>query len=61
MKTVEIRRGAECYVQVEGMDMRCPLCATLVRSGEQHSCKTEEPPKVSRAPRQGVLHERVTK
>jgi hypothetical protein len=60
MKTVEIRRG-QCTVVVEGMDMACPLCSTLVRSGEQHFCKTEEPPKVSRAPRQGVLHERVSK
>lgn len=62
MRTVEIRRG-ECDVYVEGMDMPCPLCSTLVRSGQRHHCKATEEPitrKVGRALHQ-PLHERVSK
>jgi hypothetical protein len=35
----------KCAVWVEGMDMKCPLCGTLVRSGEHHACKVVEPSK----------------
>jgi len=31
--------SATCLVYVEGMEMTCPLCGTLVRSGERHQCK----------------------
>jgi hypothetical protein len=60
MRTVEIHRGY-CVVKVEGKAMRCPLCSMLVQPGESHVCKTEEWPPRKRAPRQGVLHERVSK
>lgn len=29
---------AHCQMYVEGMDMNCPLCGALVRSGENHEC-----------------------
>lgn len=28
----------ECSIYVEGMDFKCPLCGTLVQSGERHQC-----------------------
>jgi hypothetical protein len=28
-----------CMVYVEGIEMPCPLCGVLVRSGERHECK----------------------
>jgi hypothetical protein len=31
--------AGSCEMYVYGLDMRCPLCKTLVRSGERHSCK----------------------
>lgn len=32
---------ASCSFYVEGMDMRCLLCGTLVRSGNHHSCNLD--------------------
>jgi hypothetical protein len=29
---------ANCSIFVVGMDMDCPLCGALVRSGEHHNC-----------------------
>jgi hypothetical protein len=55
---VEIRYG-QCEVYVEGADMRCPLCGTLVRSGQNHSCKVIDPAKPQRKRRQ--RHEVTTK
>jgi hypothetical protein len=42
MRDVTISYG-KCAVWVEGMEMKCPLCGTLVRSGENHACKVEQP------------------
>lgn len=28
----------KCSIFVQGMDMNCPLCKALVRSGESHEC-----------------------
>lgn len=28
---------------VVGLEMNCPLCGTLVKSGETHKCGTPEP------------------
>jgi hypothetical protein len=39
---VKVKRGT-CSMFVEGMDMNCPLCGTLVKSGESHTCGTLEP------------------
>ena len=36
---MKVKVSGECFVYVEGMSMNCPLCGTIVRSGEQHSCK----------------------
>jgi hypothetical protein len=58
VRTVEIRYG-QCEVYVEGADMRCPLCGTLVRSGQNHSCKVIDPAKPQRKRRQ--RHEVTTK
>jgi hypothetical protein len=30
---------ASCRIMVTGIEMACPLCGTLVQSGERHSCK----------------------
>jgi hypothetical protein len=35
---VNVNAG-RCEIYVQGMDMKCPLCGVLVRSGEQHECK----------------------
>ena len=37
-----------CCVSVLGMDMNCPLCGTLVKSGERHECVREEPKPVKK-------------
>jgi hypothetical protein len=35
--------AANCFVYVLGVDMNCPLCGVLVRSGEPtHHCEGEE-------------------
>ena len=36
---------AQCSISVSGTDMICPLCGTLVRSGERHNCELREPKK----------------
>lgn len=33
---------AQCSLTVQGMNMKCPLCGVLVKSGEQHACKRPE-------------------
>lgn len=33
--------SAQCSVFLVGMEMRCPLCKVLVRSGEHHECRIE--------------------
>jgi hypothetical protein len=38
VRTVQIARG-ECDVFVERYTKPCPLCHTLVRSGEFHRCR----------------------
>lgn len=30
---------SRCSLFVTGLDLNCPLCAVLVRSGEMHTCK----------------------
>jgi hypothetical protein len=35
-----------CSVFVQGMDMNCPLCGVLVKSGETHKCETKQPKKL---------------
>lgn len=30
---------SNCSIRCEGMEFQCPLCRTIVRSGEQHICK----------------------
>lgn len=32
---------SSCRIYVEGFSMHCPMCRTLVRSGEHHECGTE--------------------
>ena len=32
----------KCEMFIEGLDMACPLCEVLVKSGEHHECSTEE-------------------
>jgi hypothetical protein len=39
---VKVKWGT-CSMFVEGMEMNCPLCGTLVKSGETHNCGTPEP------------------
>ena len=36
----------KCEIEVIGMDMNCPLCGTLVKSGETHACERGEPKKL---------------
>lgn len=36
----------KCSIFVLGMDMNCPLCKTLVLSGESHQCEQHEPKKL---------------
>ena len=32
----------KCSVFVLGMEMNCPMCGVLVKSGEQHQCSRPE-------------------
>jgi hypothetical protein len=34
-----------CTLFVQGLDMNCPLCKVLVRSGEHHECQGDDAPK----------------
>lgn len=38
-----IKISGSCSMAVIGLDMNCPLCKTLVRSGEAHQCKIVPP------------------
>jgi hypothetical protein len=41
-KAPPVRVSVErCYIHVEGTDMRCPLCQTLVTSGMEHDCEKD--------------------
>lgn len=31
----------KCHVQVVGIDMNCPMCGVLVKSGETHDCEKQ--------------------
>lgn len=30
-----------CYIHVEGINLTCPLCQTLVTSGMEHDCEKD--------------------
>lgn len=30
-----------CYIHVEGLDMKCPLCGQQVPSGHEHQCEKD--------------------
>lgn len=30
---------SNCSIYCEGMEFQCPLCQTIVQSGEHHTCK----------------------
>ena len=38
----------KCSMTVLGLDMNCPLCGVLVKSGESHDCEKSKPKVVSR-------------
>lgn len=33
-----------CHIEVQGMNFRCPLCGTLVQSGQTHDCELKAIP-----------------
>jgi hypothetical protein len=35
---------AKCSIFVSGLDMKCPLCQAIVRSGESHECQRPQKP-----------------
>lgn len=37
--------AGHCQIYVKGLTMRCPLCSTVVQSGQMHECKKVEPTK----------------
>lgn len=39
---IKVKWGT-CSMFVHGMDMNCPLCGELVKSGETHKCETPQP------------------
>jgi uncharacterized C2H2 Zn-finger protein len=40
---VKVKWGT-CSMFVDGLDMNCPLCGTLIKSGEKtHYCETPRP------------------
>jgi hypothetical protein len=48
---MKVKVSGTCSIFVLGIDMNCPLCGKLVRSGETpHGCVREEPKKL-RPPR----------
>jgi hypothetical protein len=32
-----------CSMFVQGLEMNCPLCGVLVKSGERHMCEQQKP------------------
>jgi hypothetical protein len=48
-RTTHVRIAGTCSLSVIGMDMNCPLCGTLVKSGESHSCSKGAPKKAVRS------------
>jgi hypothetical protein len=44
---------ADCSIFIVGMDMKCPLCGTLVLSGQRHTCSRPELPSSSSPKKQG--------
>lgn len=41
----KVKVTGNCSIYVLGMEMNCPLCGTLVQSGENHACQKAEPVK----------------
>jgi hypothetical protein len=37
---------AMCSIVVQGIEMRCPLCGVLVKSGTSHACSKPEQPTI---------------
>jgi len=33
----------KCSIAVQGVDMQCPLCKVMVRSGQTHECEQLRP------------------
>ena len=48
---MKISMSGSCQMAVIGMDMNCPLCKTLVKSGESHQCEIVPPKKLLAKPR----------
>lgn len=47
---------ANCSLFVVGLDMNCPLCKVLVKSGDHHACtKPEIEPSKIRKPKRRAL------
>lgn len=44
-----------CYISVIGMEMTCPFCKVVVKSGESHECSPVEPKKLAAKPRKKSL------
>lgn len=38
----------KCSMFVQGMEMNCPLCGVLVKSGDKHECEKTEPKKLKK-------------
>jgi len=39
----------KCSISVQGVDMQCPLCKVMVRSGQAHECEQGKPARKARA------------
>jgi hypothetical protein len=39
---MKVKMSGTCHIFVEGMEMNCPLCGSLVKSGETHDCKVSQ-------------------
>ena len=42
---------SHCSLFVEGLEMNCPLCGVLVKSGERHQCQQPEPKIIEAKPK----------
>lgn len=38
MANIKVSYG-KCHIQVSGMDLECPFCKVLVKSGTSHECR----------------------
>jgi len=43
---VKVKIAGSCTLYVYGLDMNCPMCGTLVKSGENHACQKQEPKQI---------------